>query len=163
MFLGQAQVVVYCAHSRREFVALLGPLFEPHPWAVLVDWERDIGPRVAGLLGVLAYITPDSPPERLGYCLRQVAQGYPDAPEPFNGVFHRTREEGPLMPLQRRILSLEAQGYRHDQVAAELRLSEGTLKRRVGELRKRLGLKRQENLALRAGHLGFGPAEDSAR
>jgi hypothetical protein len=107
----EPDVLVYAAHCPHDFVALLGPDFEPSRRSVVMDLAGAIDPRVAALLGALAYLQPDCPPDHLRYCLQEVARGFPYAQEPYGGVFHYTRERTLLTIEQKQILSLEAQGY----------------------------------------------------
>src|SRR5262249_1552188 len=51
--------------------------------AVLLDTAGRLGPRGAGLHGFLGYLPPEADADRLHLCLRRVADGQPDAPEPY--------------------------------------------------------------------------------
>jgi DNA-binding NarL/FixJ family response regulator len=152
-------VVIDAAHSPSEFVALLGADFEPHPRSLVLDLAGLIDSKVAALLGVLGYVRADCLPDHLRYGLREVAQGYPYAQEPFGGVFYHTRQNTLLTIEQKRILSLEAQGRTREQIEAALDIPSGTLSHRITELRKKLGVPPNEHLSLAAAKMGFGAPE----
>jgi hypothetical protein len=152
-----AAVALYAAHAARELMSLQRSPGPQPPRGVLLDLEGAIGAEAGVLLGMCGYLHPDSLPWQQRYCLRQVACGCPYAAEPYDGLFYLTREQGALEADELRLLSMLAHGFNHLQVQAALHVSEPTLKRRVGALRRRLALRRGESLAVYATRrLGLG-------
>jgi DNA-binding NarL/FixJ family response regulator len=154
----EPDVTLYAARSPQELIALLGPEFEPRPHSLVLDLEGAIGPQVVALLGAPGYVRRNCPREHLQHCLREIARGHPYAQEPFDGLFHHTREGGPLTTEQKKILSLAAQGHSRERIGERLSIEPGTLRHRITTLRQRLGLRPNELLAVAAVRMGF-PAD----
>jgi DNA-binding CsgD family transcriptional regulator len=131
---------------------------EPHPRTVLLVVAGRLGPEDAGLYGCLGFLTMtmEVPQERQLACLRSVAAGAHDAPDPYGTLFHNSLWRGSLTPLGRQILHRAAQGATHEQMIAELHLGKQTLDRHVHDLRVRLDLERHDHLWRAAQRRGFG-------
>ncbi len=108
---GRAHVLVLAVSSPKEAVALVEDLDaereckhpvervpDTHPRAVLMGGGGSLGPEEAGLYGCLGFLTLDVPPDRQLACLRNVAEGTHDAPDPFGPLFHNSLWRGSLTP-----------------------------------------------------------------
>jgi DNA-binding CsgD family transcriptional regulator len=128
----------------------------PRCGAVLLDIGGGIGPIGAGLHGFRGYLPPEADAERLRLCLRRVAGGQTDAPEPHLAPLVRALALGPLDDDESAILRLLALGRSQRQMQDALSMSARTLQRRIAGLSERLGGSSSPHLAAMAVALGLG-------
>jgi DNA-binding CsgD family transcriptional regulator len=89
-------------------------------------------------------------------CLRRIAAGQPDAPEPYLVPLVRTLTLPPLDDEERGILRLMALGRSQREMQEALSMSARTLQRRIATLLSRLGGNSGGHLAAMAVALGVG-------
>jgi DNA-binding NarL/FixJ family response regulator len=152
---GSPHIILLVAHSPRDVVVLSNLVPDSRVPRVIMDLVGDVDERIAVLHGALGYFTEEAAPQRQLECLRNVAAGTPDAPDPHSARFHRELRRGPLDPQQRSILEMSAAGATHETIGAELKLHTDTLDRRIATLRRRLDLARTQPLPAAAIRLGF--------
>jgi DNA-binding NarL/FixJ family response regulator len=153
----QPGVALWVAESGAGLHALReSALPVPRHRAVLLDTAGRLGPRGAGLHGFLGYLPPEADADRLRLCLRRVADGQPDAPEPYLVTLVRTLAAAPLEELDRAILRRLALGRSQRQMEEALGVSERTLQRRITALQERLGGVCGHHLGAIAVALGLG-------
>jgi DNA-binding NarL/FixJ family response regulator len=154
---GPPDVVLWVAESGAGLQVLRqSPFRDPWRGAVLLDTAGRLGPAGAGLQGFLGYLPPEVESDRLRLCLRRVAVGQPDAPEPHLGALVRALAAPPLEPLDQEILRLLALGRSQRQMEAALGISERTLQRRITALQERLAGSCGHHLGAIAVALGLG-------
>jgi DNA-binding NarL/FixJ family response regulator len=154
---GQPDVALWVAESGAGLQVLReAALPVPGHRSVLLDTAGRLGPRGAGLHGFLGYLPPEVDAERLCLCLRRVADGQPDAPEPFLLALVRTLAAAPLEELDREILRRLALGRSQRQMEEALGISERTLQRRITALQERLQGTCGHHLGAIAVALGLG-------
>jgi DNA-binding NarL/FixJ family response regulator len=154
---GQPKVALWVAESGAGLQVLREcALSVPARRAVLLDTAGRLGPRGAGLHGFWGYLPPEVDSDRLHLCLRRVATGQPDAPEPHLVALVRTLEAARLEELDREILRRLALGRSQRQMEEALGISERTLQRRITALQERLEGACGHHLGAIAVALGLG-------
>jgi DNA-binding CsgD family transcriptional regulator len=152
-----ADLSLWAAGSGRDLQRLRAACRStPRCGAVLLDTAGQIGPVGAGLHGFRGYLPPETDAERLRLCLRRVAAGQPDAPEPHLVALVRTLALPPLDEAERAILRLLALGRSQREMQDALSMSARTLQRRIADLQARLGGNSSSHLAAIAVALGVG-------
>jgi DNA-binding NarL/FixJ family response regulator len=159
---GQPDVALWVAESGAGLQVLRESVLPvPGNRAVLLDTAGRLGPRGAGLHGFLGYLPPEVDAERLHLCLRRVAAGQPDAPEPHLVALVQTLAAARLEELDCEILRRLALGRSQRQMEEALGISERTLQRRITALQERLQGTCGHHLGAIAVALGLGwPWED---
>lgn len=126
----------------------------PHPPRVVVLTTFDVDEQVYAALksGASGFLTKDTPPERLADAVRQAASGdtllapgitrrlveaYTRLPAPTQTVPERLE---PLTPRELEVLAAIARGRTNQQIAAELYLSEATVKSHITRILAKLGI-----------------------
>jgi len=118
--------------------------------------------------GAIGYLLKDAPTERLFEAIRAAARGesvlQPSVAARVVAEFARLSDqapawvkemEEPLSPRELEILRLLAKGDTNRQIAAELVLSEGTVKNHVTSILNKLGVSDRTRAALKARELGL--------
>jgi DNA-binding NarL/FixJ family response regulator len=154
---GRPDAILWAAESGAGLQVLRETAFpDAGRRAVLLDTAGRLGPRVAALHGFLGYLPPEVDADRLHLCLRRVATGQPDAPEPYLVSLVRTLAAPPLEEPDRQILRLLALGRSQRQMEEALGISERTLQRRITALQERLAGTCGHHLGAIAVALGLG-------
>jgi DNA-binding NarL/FixJ family response regulator len=154
---------------RSDAIALAGDiaLARASPVIVLAGFYRagDIAP--AAKAGVRGYLTADQDARTWNAAIRAVASGAawlcPAATGELldefgnRGARHRAaREHPPLTERERSVIRLIADGRSNIEVAAELGVSESTIKSHVSRMLAKLEVRRRTQLAVLARDLGIG-------
>lgn len=105
-------------------------------------------------LGVDGIVMKTNDPARLIECLKSVARGRrwldPDVAARADRLASRGPDPG-LSPRERQLVRLVAQGLRNRDIAAELGITEGTVKVYLHAIFDKLGVANRTELAMRAG------------
>ncbi len=144
--------------------ALVAELRRAHPTlAVLAAGAMEASARLAGLLaaGAVGYVLYDETPEGIASAVREVVSGRVwvsrRTPNAVAGCEARCWPH--LSVGQQQVLALLARGWSNAQIAAELRLSERTVRHHVAALRASLGLATRGEVIAWAGRQALQPAE----
>lgn len=103
--------------------------------------------------GVLGYLLKDAPAERLADALRQVHRGG-RAIDPQLAL-EAWGEADPLNDRERQVLRLAGEGRTGGEIAAQLRLSQGTVRNYLSEAISKLGVSNRIEAARLARHKGW--------
>ena len=110
-------------------------------------------------LGADGIVMKNNDPAYLIECLQSVADHCawldPDLRPRADALARRSPDAG-LSPRERQLVSLVAQGLRNREIAAELGITEGTVKVYLHAIFGKLGVANRTELAMRAGDGGFG-------
>lgn len=132
-----------------EPVAATKELHERYPrLKIIVLSAHKPGQQVVALfqVGVDGYVLKDDPADAPIKAIKQVMEGRewisPQAASVLAGRIRRDRvdERPDLTPRQRQVLALMARGYRNEQIADELVLSEHTIRNHVANIFQKLGV-----------------------
>ena len=110
-------------------------------------------------LGAEGIVMKNNDPAYLIECLQSVADGCswldPDLSDRAKELANRRPDSG-LSPRERQLVALVAQGLRNREIAAELGITEGTVKVYLHAIFDKLGVANRTELAIRAGDVGPG-------
>lgn len=132
---------------------------ERNPHAAIVIFSAYAGEeRVRAALdaGARGYILKGSPAGELLQAIRAALQGRTTLGQGVQPPFARAQKDAPT-PRESEVLALLASGYTNAQIAAELRISERTVKFHISSLFARLGAKRRTQAIAIARERGLIP------
>ena len=133
---------------------------DSRPVVILTAGIDDFALAEALALAVDGIVMKNSDPSHLLQCLEAVRSGAqwldPDIQDRADALGGRDAEPM-LSPRERQLVALVAQGLRNRDIAAQLGITEGTVKVYLHAIFDKLGVGSRTELAIRAGQMGLNP------